>query len=172
MPRKFFKKISPAPHKLTQKSAMGWLNPLVHKPDVWGYKRINIARAFAIGIFCSMLPMPFQMVLAAYLAYLVAANLPVSVALVWISNPLTMPAIYFFQYKLGSMILGEQVHRPLFELSASWFYQRLESIWQPLLIGALICAIIGSLLGYLLVNRFWVWKVRKNWRIRRKNDID
>ncbi|HCI03024.1 MAG: ATP-binding protein [Oceanospirillaceae bacterium] len=167
MPRKFFKKISPPPHKLAQKSALGWLNGLLHKPDIWSYKRINIAKAFAIGVFCSMLPIPFQMVLAAYVAYLCAANLPISVALVWISNPLTMPALYLFQYKLGSWVMGEEVRNPLFELSISWFYGRLEEIWQPFLLGAFICAIVGSILGYVVVNRLWVWKVRKTWRIRR-----
>jgi uncharacterized protein (DUF2062 family) len=65
------------------------------------------------------------------------------------------------------MVMGEEVGNPLFELSISWFYGRLEEIWQPFLLGAFICAIVGSILGYVVVNRFWVWKVRKTWRIRR-----
>lgn len=115
-----------------------------------------------------MLPIPFQMLLAAYLAYRLAANLPIAVALVWISNPFTIPAIYFCQYKLGSIIFGNQVPDPGFELSVHWFYQQINAIWQPFLLGAFICALVGSLLGYMIVNRFWVWKVRKTWRIRKK----
>jgi uncharacterized protein len=148
---------------------MSWLSDVMHKPGIWGFTRTNIARAFAIGIFCGMLPIPFQMVLAAYLAYRLAANLPLAVTLVWISNPFTMPAIYFFQYKLGSLILGAPVGNPSFEISVEWFYQQLAVIWQPFLLGAFICALVGSLLGYVVVNRFWVWKVRKSWRIRRKS---
>jgi uncharacterized protein (DUF2062 family) len=168
MPRKFFKKISPNPHKLVQHKSMRWLSDVMHKPGIWGYTRTNISHAFAIGIFCAMLPIPFQMVLAAYLAYRLAANLPIAVALVWISNPFTIPAIYFCQYKLGSIIFGNQVPDPGFELSVHWFYQQINAIWQPFLLGAFICALVGSLLGYMIVNRFWVWKVRKTWRIRKK----
>ncbi len=169
MPRKFFKKISPNRQKLIKHNSISWLSNLMHKPDIWGYKRTHVAKAFAIGIFCSMIPMPFQMVLAAYLAYRLAANLPISIALVWISNPFTMPAIYFFQYKLGSLVLGEHVSKPPFELSVNWFYQQLGIIWPPFLLGAFICALLGSILAYVIVNQFWVWKVRKSWRIRRND---
>ena len=126
MPRKFFKKISPPPQKLAQKSALSWLNGLLHKPDIWSYKRINIAKAFAIGLFCSMLPIPFQMVLAAYIAYLCAANLPISVALVWISNPLTMPALYLFQYKLF-LLFTETFHKNISSVSdPDWIRIRMD----------------------------------------------
>ena len=168
MPRKFFKKISPDPRQLSKHKSLRWLDDLMHRHDIWSFKRSVIAKAVAIGIFCGMIPMPFQMLLAAFLAYRLSANLPISVALVWISNPLTMPAIYFFQYKLGSLIMGDHVHKPAFELSIEWFYHQIGNIWQPFLLGAFICALVGALVGYVLVNRFWVWQVRKNWHGRKK----
>jgi uncharacterized protein (DUF2062 family) len=49
-----------------------------------------------VGLFCAFIPVPFQMLLAAPSAIIFSANLPVSIALVWITNPITMPPIFFF----------------------------------------------------------------------------
>lgn len=61
---------------------------------------------FAVGVFTSFLPLPGQMVIAALLALWLRCNLPLSIILVWISNPITMPAIFYSTYKLGAWILG------------------------------------------------------------------
>ena len=172
MPRKFFKRISPHPDSISKHGSLGWLSKFMHLPELWSFKRANITMAIAIGLFCAMLPIPFQMVLAAYFAYLLAANLPISVALVWVSNPLTMPAIFFAQYKVGSWLLGDEVSRPSFELSVEWFYQQIGVIWQPFLLGVLIFAVVLSGISFLIVNRLWVWKVKHTWRNGRFKKID
>jgi uncharacterized protein (DUF2062 family) len=38
-----------------------------------------------VGLFCAFIPVPFQMLLAAPSAIIFSANLPVSIALVWIA---------------------------------------------------------------------------------------
>ena len=62
----------------------------MHDTKLWGFKRTSVARGCAIGLFCCMIPMPLQMLLAAAIALVWKANIPLSVALVWVSNPLTM----------------------------------------------------------------------------------
>jgi uncharacterized protein (DUF2062 family) len=55
----------------------------------------------AIGLFFSMMPMPFQMVPSALLAMRARANVPFAMAACWISNPLTTPPILLGQFYLG-----------------------------------------------------------------------
>ncbi len=161
MPRKFFKRISPSPHKLSGHRSMRWLGNVMDKPYLWRYSRSNICRAMAIGLFWAMIPMPFQMLAAALCAYYMTANLPISVALVWITNPLTMPVIYYMQYKLGGFLLNEPIIHQPFSLTIEWFIHRLDTIWQPFALGVVICAILLPLIGYIGTNRVWIWQVRR-----------
>ena len=41
-----------------------------------------------------------------YFAVVFRANLPLSVAGVWISNPITMPPMMYFAYLFGNKLLG------------------------------------------------------------------
>ena len=42
-----------------------------------------------------MLPIPGQMFIAVALAIIFTANLPISFALIFVTNPLTMPAVFY-----------------------------------------------------------------------------
>jgi uncharacterized protein (DUF2062 family) len=66
------------------------LRPLgewIYEPKLWHISRTSTAMAFAIGLFGAMIPIPGQVFLAAFLAIRLGANLPLSVALVWVTNP-------------------------------------------------------------------------------------
>jgi uncharacterized protein (DUF2062 family) len=53
-----------------------------------------------------MLPIVgLQMLVVFFLALLVRANLPVIIALQWISNPFSMGPIYFADYQIGMIFL-------------------------------------------------------------------
>jgi uncharacterized protein (DUF2062 family) len=82
--------------------------------------RKNAARAAAVGLFCAWIPIPFQMILAASLAIFFSANIPLSVALVWLTNPITMPPLFYAAYRLGAWVLQMPVNNFAFELSFRW----------------------------------------------------
>ena len=50
----------------------------------------------------AFLPVPFQMVLAALGALWRRVNLPLAVALICITNPLTMAPAFYLCYKVGA----------------------------------------------------------------------
>ena len=100
MPRKFIKKHLPSEQTLRGNTSLKWLSKYIKHPSLWHLNRKSVSRAFLAGVFCAFLPIPMQMVVAALLAILIRANLAVSIGLVWISNPLTMPPIFFFTYSL------------------------------------------------------------------------
>jgi uncharacterized protein (DUF2062 family) len=114
------------------------------------------------------IPFPFQMVLAAAAAIFFRVNLPLSVALVWITNPITIPPMFYFAYKVGTWVTGENATLEPFQLSLDWVLNGgLSGVWPPLLIGSLICATVSSIVGYSLILWIWRWRVVEKWKTRR-----
>ncbi|WP_159217560.1 DUF2062 domain-containing protein, partial [Klebsiella pneumoniae] len=79
---------------------------VLYNPNLWCLNRRSAAGAFAVGLFMAFVPLPSQMIMAAGLAIVLGVNLPLSIALVWITNPITMPVIFYFTYKLGAWLMG------------------------------------------------------------------
>ena len=115
--KKFLRKYTPHRSKVN----LGWLDKHLQNPCLWNWNRKSISKAFAVGLFCAFLPIPFQMVVAAALAVVFSANILLSVALVWVTNPITMGPIFYFLYKLGCIVLDTQID-PNFTFS--WDYLR------------------------------------------------
>jgi len=148
MPKRFIQKISPNPEKLRKHKHLRFFGGLLHNPNLWHFNRRSISGAFAVGIFCAFIPVPFQMVIAATGAMLFHVNLPVSVLMVWISNPVTMPALFYGCYLLGAWILQTPAQEFAFELSWKWLSESLTHIGEPFLLGCLVAGIASALIGY------------------------
>ena len=96
--RKFFKKYTPNREMVKEYKFLNFLGNSLFHGDLWRFNRLSFCRATVIGVFWGWMPMFFQMIPAAYCAVLFRANLPLSVAGVWISNPITMPAMMYIGY--------------------------------------------------------------------------
>lgn len=166
MPRKLIRKYMPDEAALRNHKHLSWLGSHLHDPSLWHLTRRSVSRAFLVGIFCAFIPLPMQMLIAAVLAVIARSNIPISVGLVWLTNPITMPPIFYFTYQIGSFILNT----PPLELEFTYeaLSRDLGHIWWPLLTGSLICGTVLSTAGYFLINTFWIWHVRKTWSTRRK----
>jgi len=167
MPRKFFKRISPDPKKLSQYRSLAWLGHVMHDTKLWGFKRSSVAKGCAVGLFCCMIPMPLQMLLAALIALSWGANIPLSVALVWISNPLTMAPMFYANYKFGTWLLQTPSYHLDFEWSKTWIIEQLHLLWKPLYAGSFAGGLIVATIAFFAVQLLWTWQVRRNW-LRRK----
>ena len=129
--------------------------------------RRSVAGAAFIGFFCAFLPIPMQMLVAAVLAIVARANLPISVALVWITNPITMGPMFYFAYRLGAWLLDRQIETQTIELTWSWLTTNLQAIGYPLLFGSLVCGWVTGVTAFVLVRVVWRVRVISRWRIRR-----
>ncbi|MEB4589550.1 DUF2062 domain-containing protein [Candidatus Thiothrix sp. Deng01] len=166
MPRKFLRKLSPDPEKLKQQKHLQFLGDTLYLPCLWHLNRRNVAAAFAIGLFCMWIPIPFQSLLAAILAVFFRANLPLSVALVFVTNPVTMPPMLYAAYKLGVFLLGGPDAGFNFQASLEWLTHGLVLIWKPFLLGIILMAVCSSLLGYYGVHLLWRLHVLQHWKNR------
>ena len=166
MPRKFFQRLLPPKERLQSSRHLQVLGELLHDNNLWHLNRHSASLAVFIGLFCAFLPIPMQMLLAAALAILFHANLPISVVLVWISNPFTMPPLYYGTYKLGAALMGLPAKKIRLPVDLHSFVTELGMIWQPLLLGSLICGIVFGALGYATVQIVWRVAITRQWQRR------
>ena len=157
--------------KIRDHKHLKFLGTLLHDPNILHLNRRSVAGAFSVGLFMAFVPVPFQMVLAAIGAIVARVNLPISVALVWITNPLTMPPIFYGAYKVGTWILDRPIQKIHFELSAEWLMNELSTIWEPFLLGCLVCGVSFAVLGNVFIRLFWRFHVGRNWRKRRLRQL-
>lgn len=169
MPKKFAQRWMPNHNKIRNHKALRCFGRLLHDPCLWHLNRHSLAKACFVGLFCAFLPIPFQMVVAAAGAIWLHANLSVSVALVWLTNPLTMPPIFYLAYKVGGWILLLPEKEFHFEPSLEWVLHSMSLIWQPFLLGCLLLGLLSGVLGYIAIQ--WLWRVRvmNRWEKRHKS---
>ena len=172
MPKRFMKRYLPSPEKVRQIKSLNFLGDIIQEPNLWHINRHSVARAFLIGVWLCFIPMPFQMLASALFAIWFNANLPLAVALVWISNPVTMPLIFYFNYKLGAWMLSRPLLDFEFSPSLAWVSERLLDIGIPLYLGSLVIATVSACVAYLIIQLLWRRKVRANWRLRRGQHRD
>ena len=162
----WLQRFKPDTDKLRAHKSLQILGPALHDANLWHFNRRSARNAVAVGIFCSFLPIPFQMVVAAFLAISCHAYLPLSIALVWISNPLTMPVIFYLCYVFGNFLLNLPAQGFVFELSWSWLAQSIQTVGVPLITGCLVAGVLTASLAALLMHHGWRYQVARRWKHR------
>jgi uncharacterized protein (DUF2062 family) len=138
------------------------------EPRLWHLNRRSVAGGVALGLFVAYMPVLGQMFIAAALAIIFRVNLPLSVMGVWLTNPLTIPPMFYFAYMVGAWILNIPAGEHSFVMSWEWFTTDFLAMWQPLVLGSLICGTVAALLGVVVVRLIWRIVVIRSW-MKRQN---
>ncbi len=128
--------------------------------------RMMITKAIFIGLFIAFIPMPMQMLVVVVMMKFFRFNLPLAIVLCWITNPFTMPFIYYIEYIVGSFILN--IDAITVQMSVDWFSNNLQDIFIPLYFGALTVALVVSALVSFLVNYLCIYFVKKKKKLHYK----
>ncbi|MDI5984374.1 DUF2062 domain-containing protein [Halomonas sp. M4R5S39] len=166
MPRRFLQRYMPHPDTLRRQRSLRFMGHLIGNPSLWVLSRRSVANAFSVGLFSAMLPVPFQMVVAAFGAWLTRCNLPLSVGLVWITNPLTMPLIFYGNYRLGAWLMDIPARQAPSRLSTRWVAEQLAELLPALAVGSVVSALVIAFLGNVAIRLVWRWQVSRSWRQR------
>ena len=167
MPKKFINKFLPDHKTIREQKFLKLFGSMFQDPNLWHLNRHSASGAFGIGLFFAFWPVPFQMWLSAFAAIPLRVNLPLSVATVWLTNPLTMPPIFYGAYKVGAWVLGTDVGEFEFQLSWEWLMGSVNTIGLAFLLGCMICSVVFGSLGYATMNFLWRRSVIKSWQARR-----
>ena len=170
MPRRFFKRLSRTRHTLHGRWFMRPFRAMLANPAYWSIHRTNVTRAVALALFVAFIPLPVHLPLVTVLALLLEVNLPVALATVFVSNPLTMVPQYYLCYWVGSRILGTGVHDFAFEMSWQWMQTGLLPIWKPFLLGCFVSGVIAALLGYAILGSLWHVSLVMKYHERKRNN--
>lgn len=169
--RKRLRSFMPDPRALREHPSLAFLGRLLHDPQIFHLTRHSAAGGMAAGLFCAFFPVPGHMLFAAIAAIGLRVNLPIAVAAVWVTNPVTIPPLFYLAYRIGAAILGNPAERVHFEMTPDWLGETFVHVWPPLVTGSFVLAVTAAALGYAGVRLLWrmavVLKVRERRRRRR-----
>ncbi|MBU2870861.1 DUF2062 domain-containing protein [Colwellia sp. E2M01] len=166
MAKKLFKRFMPDHQSVKDNKCLKVFGNLLHNPNLWHLNRHSVAKAFAVGLFFAFMPIPFQMLIAAAGAIMCHANLPLSIALVWITNPFTMPFIFYACYLVGTWVLSVPERNFQFQASWQWVLDSLSTIGPAFLVGCGVLAVLFSVVGYFSIQMLWRYQTIKAWQNR------
>ena len=127
--------------------------------EYFSINRRSVSRGVLVGLFWGFIPMPMQMLGVILTTPLLRFNVPIAISMVWLSNPLTMPPMYYMEYLTGNLILGRPNIQHV-EMTMEWFKTHIGDIFVPLYVGTAFYSIVVSFLIYLLINWLWVRSVK------------
>lgn len=129
--------------------------PLFHR-SLWVPCRDTVATGLAIGLFFSMMLMPFQMLPAAVFAMRARANVPFAIAACWLTNPFTTPPIMYGQFAIGNWMrhsLG--VPMPQFLQDVHFDVPQVGDLnAASYILGMLTMGVVVALCAYPVVHLF------------------
>ena len=163
-----FKKYIPTAEMLKNNKSLRFLGDHLDDPNLFHLNRRSVSLAFFWGILIGLLPpVPIHTPLGAVAALLVRCNLPLTIAVLWIGNPLTLPFIIPSLYYVGCLVLQIQ---PITSFDFSWpgFLHQLSVIWKPYLVGSIISDLTLATSAYFLVNYFWRLNIKRRWHARQR----
>ncbi|WP_456380685.1 DUF2062 domain-containing protein [Hydrogenimonas sp.] len=129
--------------------------------------RRSISKGLLVGLFIAFIPMPFQMLAVLAVTPFIRFNVPIAIAMCWLSNPFTMPPMYYMEYLTGCWLLGmEPLHG--IEMTTEWFKENLGDIFVPLYVGTFFYSFTVAPAVYFIVNRLWVRSVHRERKAKKK----
>tara|TARA_B100000700_G_C14816706_1_gene747875 strand:+ start:32 stop:490 length:459 start_codon:yes stop_codon:yes gene_type:complete len=111
------------------------------------------ARGIAVGVFSGCFPLfGFQTILGVWLASFFRGNHLLAVTGTWISNPFTYVPLYWFNYKVGTSILGVSTNiNDINLLPKDQLWQQGWSFSSRILLGSTLVGLtLSSFVGLLV----------------------
>jgi hypothetical protein len=169
----------PDARRVREHRLLAWLGPRLHHPHLWHISREGIALGAALGVFLGLMVPVAQMPVAALLAIVLRANLPMAVLGTLITNPFTFAPIYYCAYRIGLLLTGAAEPAVVSEVHfhadpaglAGWldvWSERFTRLGKPLFVGALVLAGVLSVGTYFSIDLLWRVSTMRQWRRRRK----
>jgi uncharacterized protein (DUF2062 family) len=167
--QRWLKRITPDRYTLEKLWCLRPFKTLVLDRGCWTFNRHSVTRAFAVGLFIAFIPptpLPVHIVTCVILGVLFRLNLPVLIATVFLSNPLTWLPQVAGSIWVGAKLMGMDLVPVLHELHHRHPWRHIGELWAPLLLGALVLGLAAAAAGYVLAQL--AWRARVLYQLRRR----
>lgn len=187
------KRLLPSHESIANNRWLRWMGPALLHRSLWHMSRRGVALGAAIGVFFAFITPIAQIPLSAGFSVMLRANIPTAIAATLVNTPPTFGPVYYAAWRAGSWMLGEDADTadapralraaepdadPVTALAESaaprtWrrYWNTVQEVGKPLLLGALVFAVVFSALAYALVNLAWHWRVRRKLLRRRRERL-
>lgn len=155
MIRKIFKKNQKKSNKFDQ-----FIEKYKIPREYLSINRKSVSKAILVGLFWAFIPMPMQMLAVLATIPFLKFNVPLALSVVWLSNPITMPPMYYMEYLTGNFILGREGISTV-EMTVDWFKENLDDIFVPLYVGTAFYSVVVSSTVYFVINQLWIFSVKQ-----------
>lgn len=155
------------------------LKPVAHRvlaPELWRFTRRSVPRGVALGLIVGIFLMipGIQMAGAALMALPFRANIPIAVAMTFLSNPATTPLILWASVYIGNIMLGRTADTSQFMALVhqhasigKWLTWLFSEAAPALLFGLGLIAVVTAVVGYIV--SLWIWRLHtaRKWQARK-----
>ena len=159
------KRFLPKAEEITRQPGVRYIAHLLASPSLWRFNSLSCRRGAVLGWYFCFVPMPMQMLPTFLIAPFFGCNLPIAIALVWVSNPFTYAPIFGFSYGIGNLLLGRGLSFP--DVDWTSFGSLTGDLYLPMFLGGQVFGLTLGLVSYILIRAgFRIHKVRRVRRIR------
>lgn len=111
----------------------------------------KVALGLALGVFVGFLPIvPFQIVTAVSLAFLVKGNKLAAALGTWVSNPLNIPFLYYLFYLVGKFFWPGEVAYSLTSFEMKEILKAGWDVFGMMCLGGAILGLPAAILTYFI----------------------
>lgn len=159
MTKDYFKKLLPTRETVLQNKRLTFLHPFFDNTNLWHFNCHSVATAVSLGFFIGYLPIPGHMILSGLAAVAFEANFPLAIAMVWVSNPITIPPMFYLAYRVGAFVLHTPVEPLHIEANYHWLIHELGYLGFPTLVGAVLCGAVLAIMGNISVRIYYYFRL-------------
>lgn len=158
-----------------------WLRPFAHRvlePSLWRFTRRSVPRGVALGLIVGIFLMipGLQIIGAALLALPCRANVPIAVAMTFLSNPATTPFILYLSIIVGNRFIHSAVDvgtvMTMINNGASlaeWAAWLASAAAPALVVGLFVISVVTAAVGYLMSSCIWRAWISHKWNLRERH---
>ena len=147
------------PRKLRQSPVRRWFARHFLDKRVWKPTQHTLSGGMAVGMFITLQLLPIQTPAAVIMAAIFRVNIPIAIALCWVSNPVTVPFMAWLEYAIGKWVLAVYTTVPT---SPAHLPDSIADAWTMLkehgpvmLVGGTILGAVVALISYIATWGCW-----------------
>lgn len=139
-----------------------WFGDRILSKELWRPTRESLARAWLVGFPITIIPfLPLQSVISCFAALFVRGNIPLCIALQFLSTPLTAPVHLPACYFVGEVVRGVSPRAAWDQVAHTPKHLFTGDAAISLYLGAVVLGVLIGVGGYAVVHHTWTDKPKR-----------